>query len=250
MEALAGKIRKNMNSTGARKLMRRLFRPVIKLYKQKRIKAGAKKVRQHFEDVINDIRLSGRTKLRFAAYVIMDSTYGMEGVFKLMLQNEVHWTPYVVVIPDVSRGKEHAEKTYKKTKAFFATKYGADRVLDGWNSEKDVYYDHLDKFDIVYYANPYDKMAHEYHQISYACNKNVLPIYVSYGYDVGKYTTISRLTSRELNYVWKLFADTIYTYEDYKRYQVLKGKNVVLAGYAKMDSFFQSKPEYKKKKKF
>lgn len=245
-----GKIKSNMNGTGVKKLLRRIFHPAYKVYKRKKIKTNAQKARLHYEEVIDGIKMSGRTRIRFAAYVIFDSTYGMDGVYKIMIQDEARWDPYVVIIPDVSRGKDHAEKTYKKSKDFFANRYGADRILDGWNCETDEYFDYADKFDIIYYANPYDGMAHEYHKISYACTKkNVLPVYVSYGYDVGKYTTLNRLTGHELNYVWKLFADTTYTYDDYKRYQIIKGENVVLAGYSKMDSFCQGDQENKKRKK-
>ncbi len=223
--------------------------PIYKIFKTAKIKKTANKLQNHYEKVIENIKESGRKKIRFAAYVIFDSTYGMDGAFKLMLQDKLHWDPFVVIIPDVSRGKEHALRTYKKTKEFFINRYGENRVLDGWNYESDVYIDHIDKFDIVYYANPYDAMAHKYHQIKYACTKDVLPIYISYGYDVGFYTTLSRLKNYELNYVWKLFADTTYTYEDYKRYQIIKGKNVTLAGYSKMDSFSENNSKNREKKK-
>ena len=76
-----------------------------------------------------------------------------------------------------------------------------------------------------------------------------MPVYVSYGYDVGKLTTLDRLKGPELNLVWKLFADTTYTYQDYVDYQVVKGKNVVLAGYSKMDGLAKFHPSKNKRKK-
>ena len=156
MRGFSEKIRSKTNGNGVKKLLRRIFHPFYKIYKQKKIKSNAQKARLHYEEVIDGIKLSGRTRIRFAAYVIMDSTYGMDGVYNLMLQDEMRWDPYVVVIPDVSRGKKHTEETYRKTKDYFVNRYGADRILDGWNCETDEYYDHADKFDIIYFANPYD----------------------------------------------------------------------------------------------
>ena len=234
-ESIIEKMRRNLNTKGVKKVIRRIFRPAISIAKTCKIRNKARKARMHYDEVIRKISSSGRSKLNFAAYVIFDSTYGMDGAFKLMMNNRDHWNPKIVVIPDVARGSEHAVRTYRKTKEYFTNRYGEEYVLDGWNYDKDEYYDHLDKFDIVYYANPYDGMAHEYHKINYAYKKDVLPIYVSYGYDVGRYTTLSRLRGVELNLVWKLFADTTYTYKDYLKYQIVKGKNVVLAGYSKMD---------------
>lgn len=229
------KIRENMNIKGAKKVIHRILNPVISVSKTYMIRNKAKNTRMHYEEVIKKINASGRSKLNFAAYVIFDSSYGMDGVFKLMMKDHERWNPKIVVIPDVARGSEHAVRTYKKTKEYFINRYGYEYVFDGWNADKNEYYDYLDEFDIVYYANPYDAMVHDFHKISYSYKKDVLPIYVSYGYDVGRYTTLSRLRGIELNLVWKLFADTTYTYKDYLKYQIIKGKNVVLAGYSKMD---------------
>lgn len=226
-----------------------VLKHIVHYYREIRIKRMAAKADVHYHDLVDRIKKSGRKKLNYAAYVIFDSTYGMDAVFKKMMEDPDHWNPKIVVIPDVLRGRDNAVKTYKKTKAFFVERYGKDFVLDGWNPENDEYYDYLDRFDIVYYANPYDDMAHKYHKIQYAAKKDVLPIYVSYGYDVGRYTTLARLKTAELNLVWKLFADTTYTYHDYVNDQIIKGKNVVLAGYSKMDGLANYQSQKKERKR-
>ncbi len=215
-----------------------ILQPLIRFIDNQKIRRNASEYQRHFQDVIESIKKSKRTKLNFAAYVVYDSSFGMATAIDVMLSDTQHWNPQIVVIPDISRGFEHAKEQYIKTKQFFIDKYGEAFVSDGWNYDLDIYYDYLDEFDIVYYANPYDYMVKEFHSIKYACTKNVLPIYVSYGYEVGKLTTLARLRGPELNYVWKLFADTTYTYNDYLKYQVIKGKNVVLAGYSKMDDLY------------
>lgn len=222
---------------GMKKLARAAIKPIKKLKKMHEIKKCSEVAMVHYENIIHAIRLSGRKQLKFAAYVIFDSTYGMDGVFQLMMAKPEQWNPKIVVIPDVSRGMEHARKTYFKTKEYFIKKYGSEFVIDGWNAENDEYIDPIDEFDVAYYANPYDDMVWKRHGIEYASTRNVLPIYVSYGYDVGRSTTISRLKGKELNLIWKLFADTTDTYYDYKKYQLIKGKNVTISGYSKMDEY-------------
>ncbi len=226
-----------------------VLRPVVHKFREIRIKNDSSRAARHYEKLIDDFRSSGKKKINYASYVIYDSTYGMDGVFRKMMEDREHWDPKIVVIPDLSRGIDHAKKTYNRSKEFFVRFYGPDFVIDGWDPENNTFFDHLNEFDIVYYANPYDRFVHKYHKIAYASRRNVLPVYVSYGYDVGKLTTLDRLKGPELNLVWKLFADTTYTYQDYVDYQVVKGKNVVLAGYSKMDGLAKFHPSKNKRKK-
>ena len=221
------------------KMIKDKLRPFVHHIREDRVQKLALKAESHYQQLIEEICSSGRKRLRFASYVIFASTFGMDGVVREMIRNPDHWDVKIVIIPDISRGLEHAKNTYIKTKAYFIARYGADYVLDGWNPGSNDFYDLLAEFDIVYYANPYDHMVNEVHKIKYASTKNVLPVYISYGYDVGWYTTLSRLKGPELNLVWKLFADTTYTYHDYINHQIIKGKNVVLAGYSKMDNLVE-----------
>lgn len=232
-----------------KRMVRIILKPIIKIVKYYKIKSDIKKKQTHYDIVIKDIKNSGKTKIDFAAYVIFDSTYGIDGVFQLMRKDEKHWNPKLVVIPDISRGKQHTEQTYNKTREYFSKRYGERYILDGWNYQTGEYFDYIDRFDIVYFANPYDSMVHKFHKIEYAASKKVLPIYVSYGYDVGKYTTLDRLKNKELNIVWKYFADTTYSYEDNKKYQINKGRNVILAGYSKMDKLPKCLVKTKARKK-
>ncbi len=220
----------------------------VNVWKSVKIKQKAINAQEHYNLLIEEIKKREEKRLRFGVYVIFDSTYGVDNLFKLMKTSE-NWDPKIVVIPDISRGDEHKKDTYMTSRDFFVTKYGAESVIDGWNNITNEYYDHLDKFDIVCYANPYDAMVAKVHSIEYASTKNVLPIYVSYGYDIGSKTAIGRLKGPELNLVWKCFTDTVYSYDDYKKYQLIKGKNVVLSGYAKMDSFRRESDKQKEKKR-
>ena len=53
----------------------------------------------------------------------------------------------------------------------------------------------------------------------------------------------------ELSLFWKVFAETTFTYKDYKTYEIIHGRNVVLSGYAKMDELAKIDPCIKQDKK-
>ena len=207
------------------------------------IRIQAEELSVHYREVIEKKRKSPDKVIHFAAYVANDAMYGMHEVFCLMREQPWRFDPKVVIIPDVSRGYAHQKLTYLKAREYFIRLYGKGAVLDGWDIQTDHCYDLTDQFDIIYFADPYDAMASEVHSISYAAAKDVLPVYVNYGYDVGYYTMYSRLKSPELNFVWKYFTETVYSLEDCRRLQLIEGKNVVLTGYPKMDAFakYQSK---------
>ena len=157
----------------------------------------------------------------------------------LMLLEPAKYSCKIVIIPDISRGIEHMIEQYKNTKAFFVNKYGQEYVVDGYDINNNKFIDASEYFDIIYFANPYDSMVNELHSIKYLSQKNILPIYLSYGCYVDKYSYQEVMPLLELSLCWKIFADNKYTFNDYKNYELIHGKNVILSGYAKMDSLIK-----------
>lgn len=223
--------------------------PILNGLVKIKVKIELIKIRRKYELTVQKIQNREDKKIKIAAYVIFDSTFGMESVFDRMMEDITKWQPQIVVIPDVSRGMQNQIEVYNKTKKYFVQKYGMRNVLDGWNIKNNSFYDNTSNFDMIYFANPYDGMVNKVHSIRYAATRGVLPIYISYGYDVGRITTISRLKNAELNLVWKYFVDTTYSLNDMKKYQIVKGKNAILTGYSKMDKlndYVKKKTEKKK----
>lgn len=204
---------------------------------------------RHYSEIEEEIKNRNQKNLRFAAYVVYDSTFGAYDLFDLMLSDLEHYTPKIVVIPDVSRGNDHMVKQYHETKSFFIKKYSSEFVLDGWNERENKFLDHSDEFDVIYLANPYDFMVDKLHGVSYLSTKNVLPIYISYGCMSDNYGCKIVMPLKEISLFWKVFADNKMTYKDYCRYELAKGKNVVLSGYAKMDSLAKFKENSRAKKR-
>lgn len=218
-------------------IARKLYGCCAALYRKarySRIKLQAAEARSHYRKVIKKIR-STDSPTRFGAYVVFDSTFGGSGLFELMLKDPEKWQPRIVVIPDTSRGEHHKIETYKRTKEFFINKYGSGYVIDGYDMNTGRAIDVSDRFDIVYCANPYDEMVSDIHTIVYLSKQDLLPISISYGFDVSREVDGDRMVRPGANLFWKLFTDTTYSFSDIKKQQVIKGKNAVLVGYAKMD---------------
>lgn len=248
MKEMIERIRRNLNIKGLWKLITYPSRPIKRELEKNKIREEYTKLTIHYDEVIKKIRENGKEKIRFGAYVVFDSTFGAKRLLDLMIESD-DWEFGIVIIPDISRGYEHMITTYKCTRDFFVNKYGTEFVYDGYDVKTGEFYDLSEEFDVVYCANPYDSMVNEIHSIKYLSSKECLPIHISYGYDVGSYTTKSRLTGYELNYCWKCFTDTVYSHNDYKKMQSIKGKNTELVGYAKMDSFDNLVSNEKEKKK-
>lgn len=203
----------------------------------------------HYECVKEKIKSRSDKKLRFGAYVIFDSTFAAYDLFSLLLANDNAYSAKIVVIPDISRGIQHMKQQYQSTKDFFINKYGETNVLDGWNEDTDEFIDNSSLFDVIYLSNPYDHMVNSVHGISYLSKQNVLPIYLSYGCMPDNYGCKVIMPMKEISLFWKVFADNEMSYKDYCKFELAKGKNVVLSGYAKMDSLVKfSKKKYDKKR--
>lgn len=195
----------------------------------------------HYKEVEERIRKRGNRPLRFATYVVFDSTFCAYGLLDLMLAEPQKYSPKIVICPDVARGEFHLKEQYKKTKEFFIRKYGSKYIVDGYDEETGAFLDVSDQFDVIYCANPYDAMVNDVHAVKYLSKKDVLPFYMSYGCMPDNYGCKIIMPMLEISLFWKVFADNKFSFSDYKKYELCKGKNVCLSGYAKMDELVKCK---------
>ena len=202
----------------------------------------------HYKEVERAITQRNDKQLRFASYVVYDSSFSAYGLIELMLANKEKYYTKIVIIPDVSRGDENFYTQYKNTKDFFINLYGKENVLDGYDFENKKFLDLSDQFDIINLSNPYDNMVNEVHGIQYLSTKNVLPVYISYGCMPDHYGCKEIMPRLEISLFWKVFADNTISYKDYKRNEISRGKNVICTGYAKMDNLAKVKEEKHNKK--
>lgn len=185
-------------------------------------------------------------QLKVAFIVIFESVFPARPIFEKMLQDKM-FDPYIIVSADVQRGIDHQLRTYHDSLQFFKKKYH-ERVIPGYDEEWDLFLELKDDYPIVFFANPYSKMAHPYHEISYFLNRNVLTLYVNYGFAAIKYgRTIMQLDF--YNYIWKVFLDSEINRKDLKKYQPIKARNAVVTSYIKMDELADIKIEKRIRKR-
>lgn len=195
-------------------------------------------VQRHYQDVRKEIagRIKAGEKLRFASYVVYDTTFGAHGICELMLKEPEKYDVTFVVCPDTYRDMDGL-KQYHKTKQFFVERYGADRVLDGYDETTGEFLDHSDKFDVVYLANPYDCLVNRVHGINYLCTQNLLPIYINY-----MFISMNRHFEHDEEKVdsclyYKYFLNTCYEKSELESCRIVRlCDNLVVSGYPKMDS--------------
>ena len=200
----------------------------------------------HYKEVEKQLYNRADKKIRFACYVMYASDFG-EGNLVNLMKNDEDFIPKIVVVPDISRGKEHMLNVYNNTKTFLIDKYDKEIILDGYNEEKDIYNDYSDNFDIIALNCPYSNMANNYHTVEYLSQKNVLTFYAGYGFPSTKYPEKAIFPTLAFSLFWRTFVDSKYTLKSCKKYSLSHGKNTIPTGYIKMDGY--SKCEIKKQEK-
>jgi hypothetical protein len=124
-----------------------------------------------------------------------------------------------------------------KSYTTFSTLYGNNRVLDGYNVKTDVYTDCISDFDLVFFTNPYEAMTYKYFTLNYLKDKDLLPIYISYGGEVSSQQNNTMLASPEMSLFWKIFVNDYASLERHQEHQIIKGKNVIVSGNIRMDEY-------------
>ena len=194
-------------------------------------------VQRHYQDVRKEIaeRIKDGEKLRFASYVVYDTTFGAHGICELMLKEPEKYDVTFVVCPDTYRDMDGL-KQYHKTKQFFVERYGADRVLDGYDETTGEFLDHSDKFDVVYLANPYDCLVNRVHGINYLSLQNVLTMHLEYSmYLLGKSWSEQDEYRIDSCLYYRYFVNTPFTKRVLQLKQLIPVGNVRCFGYPKID---------------
>lgn len=185
-------------------------------------------------------------KIRVCFFVVYDFSWAYRPIYEEMLKDEL-FDPFIVVIPDTSRGKENLEFYFNQAFVSLSKKYR--NVRKGYSDETGDFFDFSEKTDLVCFPNSYKYMSNYRFEIEHFLNKNVLTFYVHYSFSVTKWFR-ERLRDEVCNYFWKIFSPTVAHLEEYKKYQLIKGDNVVVSGYAKMDGLAKEKEKtikYKRK---
>ena len=188
------------------------------------------KVKKHLRQRINQGK-----KIRVGFYIVEVFQYA--SIYESMLKSDF-FEPCIVVVPDYAR-KERLLSCLESTYDLLKQRY--NNVKLGYDIQKNKYLDFSDEFDIIFFSNPYQWMAHKYHFIWHILKKNILTCYQGYAYDTVSWARNYFAKSSFCNTCWKVFAASKENYDDLALYQPRKAENVWISGYAKMDNLIEYK---------
>lgn len=171
-------------------------------------------------------------KIRVCFSVVFDSVFPAENVYKKMLDDEI-FEPFILIIPDVTRGEENMFYQMDKTYKTLSAKYS--NVYNSYDYKKNEFTDWSDKMDMCFFANPYDTMTHELYSVQYL-RKNVFTMYIPYSYTGHLKYNLNIYKSPIYSLFNKIYVENKKTYNLIKKCQSKHIHNLEIVGYPKMDS--------------
>lgn len=196
------------------------------------------------EQLINKIKAQ-KKPIRICFAVVYDSVFQGEPLF-MQLLNDKDFSPFILVIPDIARGRENEKFQLQKTLKSLRKKYG-DKVQSSYSYQDKRYKDYSEEIDIICTANPYDQMTHPLYSITYLSQK-CLPIYFNYAYPNDHYSYTHIASTLPLSLMWKYFTESDKVTQTFKEHMLNNGANLVTVGYIKMDRLAEQKKRPSKRK--
>jgi len=191
------------------------------------------------------LKVQLKQKIRVCFFVMYDASFAGRTIYEAMLEDEL-FEPFIVVIPDTLRGEKHQNFNLKKTYEALREKY--TKVYLGFDYKSNKYTDYSTKTDLVCFPNVYEELTNRIFTQSYYLDKETLTFYINYSFGISKFSNemIKRQTYNEF---WKIFVPTQEHLNEFKKHQMLKGSNVVVTGYPKIDDLSKQIIREKDRKK-
>lgn len=185
-------------------------------------------------------QISSARPIRVAYLQLFASSNQNFSIFERM-QKDSRFDPYFIVYPDYQRGKEFSDENYAKTICFMRERFGEDRVLLA-RDEYGQYHDYSSKFDMFTTSNPYDGLAHPCCRVDHWTACGVPSFYMSYFYLGRCYVTKWNLKMLTLSCFTRFYVENKAVLDAAHDYQIIRGKNCLLTGSAKMDDYEKCVP--------
>lgn len=177
-------------------------------------------------------------RIRVGFFVIFDSIFPARTILKRLLADP-RFDLSIIVIPDISRGREHMMKTYASAYGSMVSEFGKDcPVVDTRRDpECSGFRDVTKTLDMVVASSPYDDNSHENFRLRRLSERGILTVLVSYGYYVSAHSAKQLFATDAFQHAWRVFADTPQNVEDLCAASRIGGRNVRLTGFCRMDEF-------------
>lgn len=161
------------------------------------------------------------------------------------LKKDSRFHPYVILSPLVDRDEESMKKTYYESLEWFQE--SGYEVKEGLGNPIPSFEQLGGVPDILVHLSPwYTSLPREqqFLQLPWQC----LHAYIPYGMNTvdnvdHSFSLNGVYDSDFVNLMWRVFEDTEININEYKKYETLRGENLVQSGYLKMDELM-NRPEY------
>jgi len=181
--------------------------------------------------------IKNKEKIKVAFFLIHDSVWKYEGVYRLM-EKDTRFEPVVVVCPYMVYGEETMLREMNQAMTSFKAKgYHVVKTYDE-NTNKWLDVKKELKPDIIFFTNPHKLTKDEYYISNYT---NYLTCYTPYNFGNSH---LYQMMHNQLfhNYLWRLFAETNFHKVLSEKYAANKGINVLVTGFPGTDVFLD--PNY------
>lgn len=205
------------------------------------------KVQNRYPKKVKEIKkiLKYEKQIKVAFLVLFNSVFPLRTVFEKMLSADIY-DPYIIAIPNTSRTMNYQLTNLQDVYDNLSLQYPG-RVICGYDSYSNRYYELKDDFQIVFFANPYKNLVHPYHEIDYFIKRNVLTVFANYGFAALNFWN-EYLDSDFYNYLWLACIESTDNLKYLKQRQSIHARNALVTGYIKMDKLPQEKKVNKRKK--
>lgn len=179
-------------------------------------------------------KIGNGEKIRIGFGVIFTGVFPMAPVFEALQAHKL-FDPFLVVLPDISRGFKHEREQYTRTKVELAHLYPNATLISPYKPDTKQYEQIAGQCDLWCTANPYDEMTHPHYGLLEFIIRGIPTFYTGYG------MTVSQKYARELarkNSIFKNFW-RIYTANKFEYSQLIYARPkecFVLSGYPKLDA--------------
>ena len=177
------------------------------------------------------IKVRKKDKIKVVFFLIHESVWKYEGLYKLMEQDE-RFAPLVIICPDILYGEDLMLKEMNLAYGSFQDNgYKVIKTLDDKTGEWLDVKNEI-KPDLVFFTNPWNLTKKQYRISNYL---DTLTSYVPYGFK-NSYLYQVHFNQLMQNFVWTFFLETIIHQKLSRKYARNKGVNTYVSGYPGMDS--------------
>ncbi len=184
-------------------------------------------------------------KIKVAFILVFNSVFPTRPVFEYMLNTD-DFEPYIIIAPNVSRTMKYQKDTLYEAYNNLSEQYPGHVIL-GYDVKEDTYLELDEEYSVIFFCNPYKHLVHKFHEVEYFLDKNVLTLYMNYGFAALNFWD-EVLGTDFYNYIWKACIETKSNYDYLSQHQKIRAKNALVTGYLKMDKLAQFEPSPKERK--